>query len=104
MIDGAGRLRILLQLIVPSIKPAIMVVSIFIFMFIWNDILAQTVYLPDGNMATMALGLRVFSGSFGTIWNLTMVAAVLSIIPGLLIYIFGQKYLIEGIVMTGMKN
>ena len=104
MIDGAGRLRILFFIIVPSIKPAIMVVAIFIFMFIWNDILTQTVYLTDPNMATMALGLRVFSGSFGTVWNLTMVAAVLAIIPGLLIYIFGQKYLVEGIVMTGMKN
>jgi len=104
MIDGAGRLRILLMIIVPAIKPAIMVVGIFIFMHIWNDILTQTIYLSDPDMATMALGLRVFSGSFGTIWNFTMVAAVLSIIPGVIIYIVGQKYLVEGIVMTGMKN
>jgi len=104
MIDGAGRLRILLLIILPSIKPAVMVVSIFIFMHIWNDILTQTIYLSDPSMATMALGLRVFSGSFGTVWNLTMVAAVLAIIPGILIYIIGQKYLVEGIVMTGMKN
>ena len=104
MIDGAGRLRILITIIVPAIKPAIMVVAIFIFMQIWNDILTQTIYLSDPSMATMALGLRVFSGSFGTVWNLTMVAAVLAIIPGLLIYIVGQKYLVEGIVMTGMKN
>ena len=104
MIDGAGRIRILLTIIIPSIKPAIMVVAIFIFMHIWNDILTQTIYLSDPNMATMALGLNVFSGSFGTVWNLTMVAAVLAIIPGVLVYIIGQKYLVEGIVMTGMKN
>jgi len=104
MIDGAGRLRILGMIIIPAIKPAIMVVGIFIFMQIWNDILTQTIYLSDPEMATMALGLRVFSGSFGTVWNLTMVAAVLAIIPGLIIYIIGQKYLVEGIVMTGMKN
>ena len=104
MIDGAGRARILIKIIVPAIKPAIMVVAIFIFMHIWNDILTQTIYLTDPSMATMALGLRVFSGSFGTVWNLTMVAAVLAIIPGILIYIVGQKYLVEGIVMTGMKN
>jgi len=104
MIDGAGRLRILIMIIVPAIKPAIMVVAIFIFMHIWNDLLTQTIYLSDPNMATMALGLRVFSGSFGTVWNLTMVAAVLAIIPGIIVYIVGQKYLVEGIVMTGMKN
>jgi multiple sugar transport system permease protein len=104
MIDGAGRLRILTQILLPSLKPAIMVVAIFIFMLIWNDLLTQMVYLHDENLHTMAMGLRVFSGSYGTEWHLTMVATVLSIIPGLLVYIVGQKYLVEGIVMTGMKN
>jgi len=104
MIDGAGKLRILSFIIVPAIKPAIMVVAIFIFMQIWNDLLTQTIYLSDPNMATMALGLRVFSGSFGTVWNLTMVAAILAIIPGIIVYVIGQKYLVEGIVMSGMKN
>jgi len=104
MIDGAGRLRILVQILLPSIKPAIMVVGIFIFMLIWNDLLTQMVYLHDESMYTMAMGLRVFSGSYGTEWHLTMVATVLSIIPGLIVYIIGQKYLVEGIVMTGMKN
>jgi len=104
MIDGAGRLRILVQILLPSMKPAIMVVGIFIFMLIWNDLLTQMVYLHDENLHTMAMGLRVFSGSYGTEWQFTMVATVLSIIPGLLVFIIGQKYLVEGIVMTGMKN
>ncbi|MDR2599244.1 MAG: ABC transporter permease subunit [Oscillospiraceae bacterium] len=104
MIDGAGRLRILVQILLPSVKPAIMVVGIFIFMLIWNDLLTQTVYLANENLHTMAMGLRVFSGSYGTEWHLTMVATVLSIIPGLIVYIIGQRYLVEGIVMTGMKN
>ena len=104
MIDGAGRLRILVQILLPSMKPAIMVVGIFIFMLIWNDLLAQMVYLHDESLHTMAMGLRVFSGSYGTEWQFTMVATVLSIIPGLLVFIIGQKYLVEGIVMTGMKN
>jgi len=104
MIDGAGRLRTLVQILLPSMKPAIMVVGIFIFMLIWNDLLTQMVYLHDESLHTMAMGLRVFSGSYGTEWHLTMVATVLSIIPGLLVYIVGQKYLVEGIVMTGMKN
>jgi multiple sugar transport system permease protein len=104
MIDGAGRLRILVQILLPSIKPAIMVVGIFIFMTIWNDLLTQMVYLHDESLHTMAMGLRVFSGSYGTEWHLTMVATVLSIIPALIVYVIGQKYLVEGIVMTGMKN
>jgi multiple sugar transport system permease protein len=104
MIDGAGRLRILVQILLPSIKPAIMVVGIFIFMLIWNDLLTQMVYLQSEELFTMAMGLRVFSGSYGNEWHLTMVATVLSIIPVLIIFLVGQKYLVEGIVMTGMKN
>jgi multiple sugar transport system permease protein len=105
MIDGAGRLRILVQIIMPSLKPAIMVVGIFIFMLIWNDLLTQTLYLQtDQNMHTMAMGLRVFAGSYDMNWPLTMAATILSVIPGLIIFVIGQKYLIEGIVMTGMKN
>jgi len=104
MIDGAGRLRILVQILLPSIKPAIMVVGIFIFMLIWNDLLTQMVYLRDAELHTMAIGLTVFSGSYGTEWHLTMVATVFSIIPALLVFLIGQKYLVEGIVMTGMKN
>ena len=104
MIDGAGRLRILVQILLPSIKPAIMVVGIFIFMLIWNDLLTQMVYLQQEDLHTMAMGLRVFSGSYGTEWHLTMVATVLSIIPALLVFLIGQRYLVEGIVMTGMKN
>jgi multiple sugar transport system permease protein len=104
MIDGANRVQILVKVIVPAITPVIMVVGIFIFQFIWNDILHQTVYLLNNDLATMALGLRVFSGSFGTIWQLAMVATVLSILPSIIIYVFGQKYLVEGIVMTGLKN
>jgi|GEM_PF-30354 len=104
MIDGAGRLRILVQILLPSIKPAIMVVGIFIFMLIWNDLLTQMVYLQSEELFTMAMGLRVFTGSYGTEWHLTMVATVLSIIPALIVFLIGQKYLVEGIVMTGMKN
>jgi len=104
MIDGAGRLRILVQILLPSVKPAIMVVGIFIFMLIWNDLLTQMVYLQREELHTMAMGLRVFSGSYGTEWHLTMVATVLSIIPALLVFLIGQRYLVEGIVMTGMKN
>jgi len=104
MIDGANRFTILMRIIVPAIRPAIMVVSIFIFLGVWNDLLYQTVYLLDVDFATIALGLLIFTGSYSTQWELTMVAVVLSIIPSILIYIFGQRYLVEGIVMTGMKS
>ena len=103
-IDGAGRVRILLQILVPSIKPAIIVVALFIFIGIWNDVLQQTVYISDARRFTIALGLKKFSGSYGTDWKLAMASTCLSILPGVIVYLICQKYFVEGIVMTGMKN
>lgn len=103
-IDGAGRLRILLQILVPSIKPAIIVVALFIFIGIWNDVLQQTVYITRQEMNTIALGLKRFTGSYGTDWRLAMASTCMSIVPGILVYLICQKYFVEGIVMTGMKN
>lgn len=103
-IDGAGRVRILLQILVPSIKPAIIVVALFIFIGIWNDVLQQTVYISDARQYTIALGLKKFSGSYGTDWKLAMASTCMSIVPGIFVYLVCQKYFVEGIVMTGMKN
>ena len=104
MIDGAGHIRILTQIIVPSIKPAIIVVGLFIFLYNWNDVLQQNVYIQKPEMYTIALGLKQFIGSYGIDWKYCMAATCLSIIPGIVIYLIGQKYFVEGIVMTGMKN
>lgn len=103
-IDGAGSLRILLQILVPCIVPAIIVVALFIFIGIWNDVLLQTVYISNMNDYTIALGLKRFSGSYGTDWKLAMASTVLSILPGIFVYLIGQRYFLEGIVMTGLKN
>lgn len=104
MIDGAGRVRILTQIIVPAIKPALIVVALFIFLANWNDVLQQTVYIIKPEMYTIALGLKMFNGSYGTDWKYAMASTCLSILPGILIYLMGQRYFVEGIVMTGMKN
>ncbi len=103
-IDGAGRIRTLTQILAPSIKPAIIVVALFIFIGIWNDVLQQTVYISDTKMYTIALGLKKFSGSYGTDWKLAMASTCMAIVPGILVYLVCQKYFVEGIVMTGMKN
>lgn len=103
-IDGAGYLRTLVQILVPSVKPAIIVVALFIFIGIWNDVLQQTVYITRADQFTIALGLKKFTGSYGTDWKLAMASTCLSIVPGILVYLVCQRYFVEGIVMTGMKN
>lgn len=103
-IDGASRMRTLWTIHVPAIKPAIVVVAMMLFIQIWNDLLQQMIYINDMDKTTFAIGLTNFTGSFGTKWNLAMAATCMTIAPGIIIYIFGQKSFVEGIVMTGMKN
>ena len=103
-IDGAGRMRILWTILVPSIKPAVVVVAMMLFIQIWNDMLQQLIYINSMSKFTFAVALTNFTGSFGTNWPVALAATFMTILPGIVIYIFGQKSFVEGIVLTGMKN
>lgn len=103
-IDGASHMRILWSILVPSIRPAIAVVIMLLFIQLWNDLLQQMVYINSMSKYTFAIGLTTFTGAFGTKWNYAMAAACMTIAPGILIYLLGQRSFVEGIVLTGMKN
>jgi multiple sugar transport system permease protein len=103
-IDGASYFRTLVSIIVPSIKPAIIVVALLIFITTWNDLLQQTIYISSREKYTMAVGLTTFMGSFKNDYAGMFAATCLSFLPGVVVYLLGQRHFVEGIVMTGMKN
>jgi len=103
-IDGAGPFRILVCIIVPAIKSAMIVVALLLFIGMWNDLLQQMIYLNTESKFTIALGLSAFKGSLQTDWSKLMCATCMSFVPGVIFYLIGQKYFVEGIVMTGLKN
>jgi multiple sugar transport system permease protein len=103
-IDGAGYWTILTRIIVPAIKPAMIVVALLLFILLWNDLLQQTIYIHSPEKFTIAIGLTQFKGSLYQDWAMLMCATCMSFMPGLIFYLIGQKYFVEGIVLTGMKN
>ena len=103
-IDGATHLQIYSKIILPLTKPALVVVGMFAFMNTWNDFLGPLIYLNSDDKYTVALGLQLFVGSYRAEWQLMMAAACLVVIPAILVFMIGQKYLIEGITMTGVKG
>lgn len=103
-IDGAGYMRTLFQIIVPAIKPAMIVVGLFIFVTLWNDLLQQTIYISTEDKFTIAIGLSMFRSGLKADWAKIMCATCMAFLPGIIIYLFGQRYFVEGIVMTGIKN
>jgi len=103
-IDGAGYWTILTRIIIPAIKPAMIVVALLLFIMLWNDLLQQSIYIHSARKFTIAVGLIQFKGSLFTDWSLLMCATCMSFVPGVIFYLIGQKQFVEGIVLTGMKN
>lgn len=103
-IDGAGPMRILVSIILPAIRAAMIVVALFLFITLWNDLLQQTIYIDNPDKYTIAIGLSMFRSGLKADWAKIMCATCMAFVPGVVIYLAGQRYFVEGIVMTGMKN
>lgn len=103
-VDGASNLQIYAKVIVPLSRPAVVVVGLFTFLGVWNDYFGPIIYLNDPKKFTLAIGLLQFRGEYVTKWNLVMAASTLVIVPSLIVFLFGQKQLIEGISLTGLKG
>ena len=103
-IDGAGHLRIWASIMLPLCKPVIATVAIFTFLFTWNDFMNPLIYIQDSDLYTLSLGIKAFQSQSSIQWGYLMSASVISMIPTFLIFLFAQKYFVEGIKMTGLKS
>jgi multiple sugar transport system permease protein len=109
MIDGAGPLRIFLNVMLPLAQPAFLVVFLFSFVWHWNDSLEPAIYLSKQELFTLPMRLTVIEtalesfqmrGMWGT--GTIMAAALLVILPLLILYLFTQRYFVESIERTGL--
>lgn len=102
-IDGAGPFQIFVRIILPLARSALVVVALFTFLNCWNDFFGPIIYLNTKEKFTLAVGLLQFRGDYSTKWNLLMAGSTIVVAPCIAVYLFGQKYLIEGISLTGLK-
>ena len=104
-IDGAGPMRILWEILLPQMRPAIAVVMIGSFTFNWNDFFRPLIYINSPSLRTAALALSSFQAVYGgTPFHLLMAASLVNIIPLVVIFFSLQRYFIQGIVVTGVKG
>lgn len=103
-VDGAGDFTILWRIMVPLLKPALMVVAVFHFMYAWNDFLGPLIYLDDSRKYPLVLGLYAFQQRFTTDWNLMMAASLATTTPLIILFFVAQRYFVEGITLTGLKG
>jgi alpha-1,4-digalacturonate transport system permease protein len=102
-LDGAGEFTIFRRVVLPLSWPVIAVLSIFTFMWRWNDFAWPLVVLQEQSAYTVPLGLNLMKGQYFTDWTGLMSMSLLSIIPMLLVFIVFQRYFIQGIASTGLK-
>ena len=103
-IDGCGYFRIYHEIMLPLIKPALLAIVIFQFMYAWNDLLSPLIYIHDQDLMTLSIGLQVFKSSRATEWNLVLAASSLMTLPIVVVFFAAQKYFIQGVTLTGLKG
>lgn len=103
-IDGATKLQVLRRIIVPLAKPALATLAVFTFMGVFNDFIWALIVINSEDMQTVQLGLAIFRDRYLTQWDLLMAGSVTAVLPILIVFFFAQKYFIQGITLSGLKE
>lgn len=103
-IDGAGHFRIFWSIALPIVRPAIATYGILRFIWTWNDYQNPLIFLRTDGLYTIQLAMQKFTSLNGEFYSLIMAAAVSSILPLIIVFIIGQKQVIEGIALGGVKG
>ncbi len=103
-IDGCGYFGIFWNIILPLSKPALATLTTFVFMGCWMNFMWPLVVLNSHEKFTLPVGLAYFQSLHSTDWTLLMAGSVMMILPILLLFIFNQRYFVEGIKLSGIKG
>ncbi|TCW31300.1 oligogalacturonide transport system permease protein [Thermohydrogenium kirishiense] len=105
IIDGCNSFQILIKILVPLCKPAIISMCIFQFIWTWNDYFNQLIYINSVEKYTIALGLSMSIDNTSVVnWNQIMAMTAISMLPSIIIFFSAQNYFVEGIATTGLKD
>lgn len=103
-IDGASHLVIFFKIVLPLITPSIATLAVLKFVWTWNDYQTPLIFLSKRELFTIQLGMKLFASESGSIYSLMMAAAVSATLPLIIVFLFGQKYIIEGIASGAVKG
>lgn len=102
-IDGAGVFRTMIQIVFPLLKSTTVTMAILFFLWTWNDLLLPNILISDGALRTITVNLYMFKSATNAQWNLLIAGLVISMLPIIIIYIAGQKYIIDGMTAGAIK-
>lgn len=103
-VDGASEWQVFTRIVIPLSTPVLATITVFTFLWAWNDFTGPLLFLNSPRNFTMALGLQDFQMQRTMVWNQMMAAAAIFTIPIVIAFFFAQKTFIQGIKMTGIKE
>jgi multiple sugar transport system permease protein len=103
-IDGAGQFKMFAGIAIPLVKPALATYAILRFIWTWNDYSNPLIFIRSPHLETIQIGIQKFASESGAFYSLIMAGTVSAIIPLIIIFIIGQKQVIEGIALGGVKG
>ncbi len=103
-IDGMSEYRIWAQIMLPLSVPALSSLTIITFVNTWNDFLGPLLYLTRTELKTVQIGLRMFIGQYSSEYGLIMAASVVALVPVIVVFLFLQKFFVQGVANTGLKG
>lgn len=101
-IDGCAPPRIFWSVMLPLVKPAIAFIAVSAFMGAWNNFIDPLIYLSSPEQMPLAYGLQLFNGQRSGEPGMLMAFTVLSMLPVVAVFLLGQKYIVEGVALTGL--
>ncbi|WP_239613537.1 carbohydrate ABC transporter permease [Cohnella mopanensis] len=103
-IDGCSRIGIIFRILLPVSLPSLVATSLFAFLNAWNEFMFGFVFINDEAHRTLTPGISLFKGLYQTDWGSMMAASVLSVLPIVIIFVFLQRFLIEGMTAGSVKG
>lgn len=102
--DGSSELGLWWHIMLPAIRPALVTLSIFVFIGSWNELLWPLIVIQDQNLYTLPLGVARLEGIFSLDWRLVAAGSIISITPILLLFLFLQRYIVPTETGSGVKG
>ena len=103
LLDGDTPAGIFFHIALPLSRPILATLAVFFFLYNWNNYLWPLVVTKSRDMQVIQVAIAAFAGEHATQWQLIMAGSTVAAIPGLLLYLFFQRYLIEGVKLSGLK-
>jgi raffinose/stachyose/melibiose transport system permease protein len=103
LIDGCNRIQTYFRIVFPMLTPTSVTIAILNVLWIWNDYLLPSLILINEDQLTMPIKMRIFNGTYTNNWELLIPAMLMTILPILVAYLIGQRYIIKGVMQGAIK-